>query len=135
MTQPRVIVYSASDVGRVAAVDEANTFTETNTYSGIVDFNASVQFAYVAKTADYTATALDYTIAVTCSSADITITLPTAVGITGRTYNIKKMDATAYTVIIDGAGTETIDGDTAKAIATQYDSLQIQSTGAGWVVI
>ena len=49
----------------------------------------SVAKAIVAKTANYTATATDYTILVTCSSANVTITLPAASGCSGRIYNIK----------------------------------------------
>lgn len=95
----------------------------------------SISLPYVAKTADYTATASDYTMAVTCSSANITITLPAASGATGRIYNIKKMDATAYTVIVDGNASETIDDLTTQTLLAQYDSIQIQSTGANWIII
>lgn len=95
----------------------------------------SVSLPYIAKTADYTAGSADYTIAVTCSGANITILLPTAIGIAGRIYNVKKMDTTAYTVIIDGSGGQTIDGDATQILSYQYDSAQIQSTGANWIMI
>jgi hypothetical protein len=90
---------------------------------------------YIAKIADYTATAADYTIAVTCSVVDITITLPAAATCAGRIYNIKKMDATAFHVIIDGNGAETIDGDATVTITGQYDNVPIQSTGAAWIIL
>jgi hypothetical protein len=89
----------------------------------------------VAKTADYTMAATDYTCLVTASAANITITLPATASNIGRVYNIKKMDATAYTVIIDGNAAETIDGDATQIISNPYDSLTIQSTGTAWVII
>jgi len=92
-------------------------------------------FGVVAKAADYTATDSDYTILVTCSIADITITLPAAADNTGRTYNIKKVDATAWTVIVDGNAGELIDGAATQTIIAQYDSLQIQCDGTGWYII
>ena len=44
------------------------------------------------------------------TSAAFTITLPTAVNRTGKRYRIKKTDSSGNYVIIDGNGTETIDG-------------------------
>ncbi len=95
----------------------------------------SISLPYVAKTADYTLTDADYTVAVTASSVNITILLPAAAGCVGRIYNIKKMDATAYTVIVDGNASEVIDGDTTQILSSQYDSLQVQSTGSAWLII
>ena len=50
------------------------------------------------------------------SGALNTMTLPTAAGITGQTYTIKKIDSTANTVTIACTGGQTIDGAT-----TQFD--------------
>ena len=105
-------------------------------FSSNISVAGSISLPCVAKTADYTLTDADYTVAVTCSSVNITITLPVVAGCIGRVYNIKKMDATAYTVIVDGAGSETIDGDETQILSGQYDSLQIQSDGtSGWIII
>lgn len=95
----------------------------------------SLSLPYVAKTANYTATLNDFTIAVTCSSANITITLPTSVGITGRIYVIKKMDNTSYSVIVDANGTQTIDGSETVSLTTQYQTIRLQSNGSNWILI
>lgn len=81
------------------------------------------------KTAAYTATAADGTI--NCTSGTFTVTLPTAVGITGRIYTIKNSGAGVITV--DADGTETIDGATTVTLSTQYNSISIQSNGANWI--
>ena len=95
----------------------------------------SVAKAIVAKTANYTAAATDYTILVTCSSANVTITLPAASGCSGRIYNIKKLDATGYNVIIDGNSAETLDGALTKTLTAQYETLTIQCDGSNWHII
>ena len=95
----------------------------------------SIAMPITTKTADYTAGASDYTILVSCSSANITITLPAVASYVGRIYNIKKIDATGYTVIIDGNSSETIDGALTQTISTQYETITIQNNGSAWYII
>ena len=85
---------------------------------------------YVAKTATYTATISDYTI--NCTANTFTVTLPTAVGITGRIYIVKNSGVGVITV--DGDGSETIDGAATVVLGTQYESLTVMSTGASWII-
>jgi len=93
------------------------------------------------KTANYTATATDYTITGSATSASFTITLPTAASsydatsATGQIYNFKKTDSSANTITIQANGSETIDGTNTKTIATQYGGFTVQSTGSGWIII
>ena len=89
----------------------------------------------VKKTATYTATADDDTILCDATSGAMTINLPTAVGISGKKYNIKKIDSSANNVTIDPNGTETIDGASTLAISGQYDSYTVQSDNANWWII
>jgi len=89
----------------------------------------------VVKTADYTASALNSVILCNAVGGSMTITLPTAVGVEGKYYTIKKIDASAYTVTLDGAGTETIDGETTQIIANQYVSITVVSNDSNWLII
>lgn len=91
--------------------------------------NGSISKAYVAKTTNYTLTEIDYQ--VECTANTFTITLPTAVGITGREYSIK--NSGVGTITVDGDGTETIDDDLTTEIP-QYENLKIMSNGANWIV-
>jgi hypothetical protein len=68
-------------------------------------------------------------------TANIILTLPTAVGRDGQIMEFKKTDATAFTITIDGATTETIDGALTQVMSVQFDSYTIRSDGANWVVI
>jgi hypothetical protein len=66
----------------------------------------------------------------------IVVNLPTAVGISGRMYSVKKVDSSANAVDITPDGTEMIDGvNAAVSITLQYSAFQVISDGANWWVI
>jgi len=69
---------------------------------------------------------------VDATSGPVTITLPTALEATNRVLTVKKVDATANAVTIDGSGTETIDGAATRSITAQWDSMTIVSNGTTW---
>jgi hypothetical protein len=101
-----------------------------------VDVSAgSFAAALVSKTAAYTATATDHTILGDATTAAFNVTLPTAVGITGRIYFVKKTDVSANAVTIATTSSQTIDGTTTKALTTQYAAYQVQSDGANWQIV
>lgn len=87
--------------------------------------------AFSAKSSAYTLTAVDDIVSVTGTT---TITLPTAVGIAGRKYTIKNMDA-ATTVTVSANGAETIDGSPTRPLVLQYQYLTILSDGANWLIV
>jgi len=83
-------------------------------------------------TADYIA-AYDAVIRCDASAGALTISLPTASGITGKAYLIKKVDSSANAITIDPYGTETIDGAATVTLASQYDSVIVVSDGTNWM--
>ena len=92
--------------------------------------------AVVAVTTAYTPYKNDKTILADASSASFTVTLPGAATVeAGRTYTIKRTNAGANTVIVDGNGSETIDGIPSLRLNQRFDYLQLQSDGTNWVVI
>lgn len=84
---------------------------------------------------DLTLTIAHYTITVDASGAARTITLPTAVGIQGRVYIVKKTDSSGNAVTIATTSSQTIDGASTKVINTQYAGYLVQSNNANWVII
>lgn len=72
---------------------------------------------------------------VSAASGAVTITLPGAGPTEGRTMTVKKIDASANAVTIDGAGSETIDGAATKSLATQYKAYTLLSNGTAWSII
>lgn len=102
----------------------------------IRDFLRSVYLkAIITKTGAYTLTDDDATVLCDASGGAFTITLPTAVGRSGWRFDIKKIDATANVVTIDGDGSETIDGETAQIIVTQYNAITVISDGSNWSIL
>lgn len=87
------------------------------------------------KTANYTATTSDFTIRFDCTSGNLTNTLPAAASVTGRVYNIKKVDASINILTIDANGIETIDGALTLVITMQYGNVNIQSNGTSWDIL
>lgn len=87
-----------------------------------------------AKTSSFTA-GTDSVFLCNCTSGSITATLPAISGIAGRRYTIKKVDATSNPVIIDGNGSETIDGSTTVIITSQYDAAQLVAGATEWSIV
>lgn len=108
--------------------------TEKVEKAKMCDTQCTLLDPYVAKSANYTAVHDDHFIAVTNGAANDTILLPTAVGVTGKNYIIKKVDAGGGDTVIDGDGAETMDGSATIDLTDQWDTLKIVSNGADWLI-
>jgi hypothetical protein len=77
--------------------------------------------------ADYTVTSDNYIILADCSVDNnaITITLPDVLLVDELELQFKKIDATAYSVTIDGFGSDLIDGQLTIVLYEQDASLTI----------
>ena len=95
----------------------------------------STAYSTTAKTANYTATASDYSIICNNTSGAITISLPAASGCAGRTYVIKKISGALNNVVIDPNASENIDGASTRTLTAQYESVLIQSDGSNWFIL
>lgn len=98
-------------------------------------FSDAISFPTTTISANTTLGGANYTARVDATGAARIITLPAASGCTGRIYNIKKIDASANTVTIDGNASETIDGALTVIISVRYQNVQIQSNGTGWDIL
>lgn len=67
------------------------------------------------------------------SATAISVTLPTAVGISGMRYDIKRSGAGAVTVNTTSA--QTIDGLASVLISSQYANLSVISDNSNWIII
>lgn len=98
---------------------------------GAVAANLSIR----TESSNYTAVATDDVILVDASSGNVTITLPTAVGNSGKVFYIKKIDTSINTVIVDGDGTETVEGELTQVIGLQDDFLTLFSDNSNFRII
>ena len=77
----------------------------------------------------------DWTVFVT-SSGDTTQTLPTAIGVAGKVFNVKNLDSTSSGVVtVNTSLTQTIDIINTSIIINYPNGLTFQSTGSGWIII
>lgn len=87
----------------------------------------------VAKTGNYTLTLADDVVTGSVSGGTFTLTLPSAVGLTGKQYILKRTDQTLGTMLnIATTSSQTINGVTSTTLATQYEELTVISDGANW---
>lgn len=84
--------------------------------------------------ATLTLTGAHYTVLCDATSNTVTITLPSAVGVAGRMYNIKCInDDNAVELAADG--TEEIDGSTTNIALILMETVTVQSDNANWWII
>lgn len=108
-----------------------------NNGSGVLSWSAASQNAgYGSKSATYNIALTDDHLDLDATSATFTVTLPTAIGNTGKTYTLKRVDNTlANNVIIATTSSQTIDSILTKHLYTQYETWIIRSDGANWKVV
>ena len=89
----------------------------------------------VSKTTTYTITTSDSTVLCDATSAAFTVTLPTAVSVSGKTYVVKKIDSSANAITIATTSSQTIDTISTQTLGIQNAWLVMQSDGSNWQII
>lgn len=110
------LVFFASAVG--VAFDE----------TGIITLGPAVDLL----TSDTTLTTSHNIVLVDATAGAVTLTLPAVATYVGPGYTIKKIDASANAVTIDGSGAETIDDTTTRILTMQYNAVEVMSDGTEW---
>ena len=123
-TNQRMVITGAGNVGINATAPNST-----------LQVTGSLAMSVTTKTANATVAAIDFTLLCNNTTGPITLALPTAVGIGGRIYIIKKTSPAGNTVTIDANGTQTIDGNLTYTLINQYSSVMIQSDGVNWGII
>lgn len=118
----------------MSTVSAAQT-SAANTWAQNQYFSAGMRCRYHSISSNTTITNDYYMVNVNASSGAVTITLPTAVNIAGQVFVVRKSDSSSNAVIIDGNGSETINGNATVSLTVQYTSYMIMSDGAGWMII
>jgi hypothetical protein len=90
--------------------------------------------AYRSVTASGNVVSGDYMIICDATAAVITMTLPPAALVPGRIYTFKRINA-GNAVIIDGYGSETIDGALTHTLSPQWNGATVMSNGVAWFKI
>ncbi len=119
-----------------AATLSAQIGVGTTTPNSTLDVRGSLSTGYRTFTAGTTA-AISDNILVFTGTAATTLTLPTAVGIAGRSYQIKNASTTGPTPVVTIATTaaQTIDALTSWTLNEIYQTVTVVSNGTNWHVV
>jgi hypothetical protein len=107
----------------------------TTSPASLLQVNGAIATTIANKTAAYTLTASDSVITADATGGAFTVTLPTAVGIAGRAYTVKKIDASANAVTVGTTSSQTIDGAVTAALSARYQFVTVVSDGANWQIV
>lgn len=118
-------IFTESEKGQLAALQAL----VDGALGGII----SGTTAYVEKTAAYVIAVTDRTINCTGINSFI-LTLPTALSNQGRLFVIKN-SGTGTITINTSDGIQLIDDNPSYVLATQWESVTVQCTGSGWILI
>lgn len=93
--------------------------------------------AVATKAANYTLTTTDDYIVANGTGGSFTLTLPTAVGVTGREYTIKANLSGVNVVTVATTGGQTIDeaSTIALSLSATYKGITVVSDGANWWIV
>jgi hypothetical protein len=97
--------------------------------------DADVTLATATKTSSYTITGSDTVVFADASGGAVTITLPTASGLSGYRFYVKRIDSSGNGCSVARSGSDTIDGQTSISLDLQYTSLTLVSNGSTWYII
>jgi hypothetical protein len=116
-------------------VSAAVNLAGTNTWTGINTWTVAENHKYEAVSIDTTLDGTHYMLNVDATGGAKVITLPTAIGIVGRVYVIRRVNSGGNAVTVDGAGAETINGAATYALTAQYQTVSIMSDGTNWMIV
>jgi hypothetical protein len=121
------IIFGTGNSATGTTVSSGNIGIRIAAPNSTLQVNGSFALPYIEVSSAYTAQDTDFTIFCT---GTFTLSLPTAVGRTGRIYVIKHFGSGTLTV--DPNGSETIDGALTQTILSNQ-SCAVQSTGTNWI--
>lgn len=100
-----------------------------------VNSTSSAGYQVSTKSTDYTLVSTDYVILADTTSNNVTLTLPTAVNNSGRTFVCKKVSYN-HSMIIATTSSQTIDWDLTQTITSGSKwAISVHSDGSNWYII
>lgn len=104
-------------------------------YADILTSGRSISSPVTTKTSGYVLTKNDAVVLADATSGSFNLTLPSAVGDPGRQFTIIRVDSSGNVPSVNTTGGQTISGNASYALSSPYDSMQVVSNGANWLVI
>ena len=122
--------------GGSCGADAGLVFNKTSnalTITGVMTA-AAYSEGVAAKTSSATLSALESFVTCDSSGGAVTLTLPSASGITGRAYTVKKIDSSSTACVVEGSGAETVDGEANQSVVRENDAITVVSDGTNFVI-
>jgi len=117
----------------VGATANLNTLTATSTTLPPVFITAgNLSLAISNQSTNFTIANFATLYRVTTAASTITVTLPTAVGVPGQLFIVKKIDSGVGTAILTPVGGQTIDTLTTFTLSAQGQFMGLVSNGTTW---
>jgi hypothetical protein len=137
--KPQNLMYNdaASCGNQIQDVIRGSYLTNPSLDGASVASNNRILFrkqGYRLVTAAYTVIPTDNVISADATGAAFTVTLPTAVGLAGNQFTIKRINTGSNNVTIATTSSQTIDGVTSFVLSAPYQSVTVMSTGSNWIV-
>jgi len=123
-----------ASAARVYVSSAGNVGIGTTAPNTTLQVNGPVATAVANKTSAYTLGAADSIVIADATSGAYTITLPTAVGIIGRQYMVKKIDSSSNAITVGTTSSQTIDGATTFALVARWQFVTVVSDGSNWII-
>ena len=120
-----------SDYGDIVT-RKAGIGTGTTPPNSTLQVNGSVAEAITTVTSSYNLSDRDAAVLCDASSGSLTITLPSAAGLAGREYKVKRIDGSSHSVTLSTSDGTTIDGASAYSLVSQYAVIILISDGKSW---
>lgn len=95
----------------------------------------SSELSIKSSSTNFTASLMDDFISIDASLSAVTVSLPAASLMAGKSYTVKKVDSSFNTVTVDASSDETIDGALTKKLSTKDESILIVSDGESWKIL
>ena len=121
-------------IPRITHVDPNDSIEELRRRISIL-FDRLMEVNIVTATATITASCVQNVLLCNATTGAITVNLPDARMHKNHMIIVKKTDASANAVTLDGFSTQTIDGGLTLALAAQYNFRIIISDGSNWHVV
>jgi uncharacterized protein (TIGR02217 family) len=100
----------------------------------IVVGGGSSSLTVIFKSVSYALSPTDGAVLFTTGSSALTATLPSAVGLSGKVFFIKKIDAGSGAVTVVTTAGQTIDGHATYILSDQWQFVELTSDGSNWQI-